>query len=268
MKSVMAKFKAVFLAVLFTLSSIADIHGQNYPPRPEPAVYVNDFANILSENQRGELERTLVDYHDSTSTQIVVLTIPSLEGMEASQYAVELGEKWGIGQADKDNGVLFLVAPNERKMFILTGRGTQEKLTDVFIGRTRDNYILPEFKTGNYYSGIRMGILQMINRLSGTFTSDNISQDSGISLTFLIFVFLVIIVLSWLIGKLSKSINYGETYSGRGYRRGGDFWGSGGGWLGGGGSSWGSGGGSWGGGSSGGSFGGGSFDGGGAGGSW
>jgi uncharacterized protein len=256
----MEKFKLRFLPTIIVWFCLSGLYSQNYPARPEPAIYVNDLANIFRDDQRSELEQMLIEYFDSTSTQIVVVTIPSLEGMDAAQYAVELGEKWGIGQAEKDNGVLFLVAPNDRKMYIATGRGTEEKLTDVFLGRIRDNYILPEFKTGNFYSGVRLGILQMMNRLNGTFVSDKTaSSDEEISLFGIILILLIILFIAWLLGKASKSVNYGETYSGRGYN-GGGFWGTGG--------SWGGSGSSWGGGSSGGSFGGGSFGGGGAGGSW
>lgn len=262
----MGKFKLRFLSTIIVWLCLSGIYSQNYPARPEPAIYVNDLANIFKDHERSEMEQMLIDYYDSTSTQIVVVTIPSLEGMDAAQYATELGEKWGAGQADKDNGVLFLVAPNDRKMYIATGRGTEEKLTDVFLGRIRDNYILPEFKTGNFYSGVRLGILQMMNRLSGSFISDEKSSSGEeISIFGIIIILLIILFLAWLFGKISNSINYGETFSGRGYN-GGGFWGTGGSW-GGGGSSWG--GGSWGGGgSSGGNFGGGSFGGGGAGGSW
>ena len=248
------------LIVIFLIGlSFSGIHSQNYPAKPEPAVYVNDLASIFKESERSEMEQTLVNYFDSTSTQIIVVTIPSLDGMDASQYATELGEKWGVGQASKDNGVLFLVAPKDRKMFIASGRGTEEKLTDVFLGRIRDNYILPEFKTNNYYSGVRLGILQIMNRLSGSFISNEpkSTSDKEISVFGIIIILLIILFLAWLFGKMSNSVNYGETFSGRGYN-GGGFWGSSGGW--------GSGRSSWGGGGS--SFGGGSFGGGGAGGSW
>ena len=260
MKLAMVGFNKIFsLFYLLTWIGIS-ANSQNYPTRPEPAVYVNDLANIFQEQQRADLETMLINYYDTTSTQIVIVTINSLEGMDASQYATELGEKWGIGQAAKDNGVLFLVAPNDRKLWIATGRGTEEKLTDVFLGRLRDNYILPEFKTGNFYNGVRIGVLQMMNRLSGSFMSDEKpSSGDEISIFGIMIILLIILFLAWLFGKISKSANYGETFSGKGYN-GGGFWGTGGGW--------GSSGGSWGGGSSGGSFGGGSFGGGGAGGSW
>lgn len=263
----MVKYRKIRLPFIVSLFFICfNTSAQNFPTKPEPAQYVNDLANIISADQRTELEQMLVTYYDSTSTQIVVVTIPSLEGADASQYATELGEKWGIGQKETDNGVLFLVAPNERKMFIATGRGTEERLTDVYIGRLRDNYILPEFKKGDYYSGIKLGCIQMMNRLNGMFQSDEKGDNDSngeLSVGLILLILFIILLLSWFFSRLSKSIHYGDTYSGRGYN-GGGFWGTGGGW----GSGGSFGGGSWGGGSSGGSFGGGSFGGGGAGGDW
>ncbi len=261
----MERFKILVLGFLIFLFGNS-LYSQTIPPKPEPAIYVNDFAGIFNSNQKQELEQLLISNYDSTSTQIIVVTLKSLEGMDASQYAIELGEKWGVGQAEKDNGVVFLISPNDRKMFIATGRGTEEKLTDVFLTRIRKNYIGPEFAKGDYYSGVRMGILQMMNRLSGTFQADPKTANENIELTTkdIVIMLIIFFVFLWFISKIAKAANYGETYSSKGYRGGlgGGFWGAGG--LGGG--SWGSGGDSW--GSSGGSFGGGSFGGGGSGGDW
>lgn len=265
----MARYKwNSFIILLLTLVSMT-LYGFTIPPKPNRAIYVHDLANILSESQRSDLESMLIQYYDSTSTQIVVVTTPSLEGGDASQYATELGEKWGIGQKAQDNGVVFLVAPNERKMFIATGYGSEAKLTDAFLSRLRDNYILPEFKRGDYYSGIRMGIVQMIHRLQGEFQNEksNTSEETiDIGFREWLIIFLIIILFLWIISRVAKSSNYSETYNGRGYRRGpfdGGFWGGGFGGGSFGGDSWGSGGGF-----GGGSFGGGSFGGGGSGGSW
>ena len=264
----MGRFKAtiVRLVIIGFWFSFQSIKAYNLPPRPEPAVYVNDLATIFTESQRNELENILIRYYDSTSTQIIVVTVPTLEGDDASNYAISLGNAWGVGQKSKNNGVVFLVAPNERKMFIASGYGTEEKLTDVFLTRTRENYILPEFKKGDYYSGVKLGVQLMINRLSGKFQREKVVENSEELTMGDIFVFFIILlVFLWIISKISKSVNYSETYSGRGYRR--DHWDSGGGFFGGGFGGF-SGGGFGGGGFSGGSFGGGSFGGGGSGGSW
>jgi uncharacterized protein len=267
----MGRFKAtISQLVLFGFwLSFQSMNAYDLPPRPEPAVYVNDLARIFTESQRNELENILIRYYDSTSTQIIVATVPSLEGDDASNYAISLGNAWGVGQKSKNNGVVFLIAPNERKMFIATGYGTEEKLTDVFLTRIRENGILPEFKKGDYYSGVKLGVQLMINRLSGKFQREKTVENSEELSMSNIFVFVIILLIFlWIISKISKSINYSETYSGRGHRR--DHWDSGG-FFGGGFGGFGGGsfgGGSSGGGFSGGSFGGGSFGGGGSGGSW
>lgn len=265
-----ARFPSIYALVLGLLFSffMGDIKAYDLPPRPEPAIYVNDFAGIFSAADKQQLEYELRAYFDSTSTQIVVVTVKSLEGDDASNYAINLGLKWKVGQKGKNNGVIFLVAPNERKMFIATGYGVEEKLTDVYLTRIRENYILPEFKKGNYYSGVRLGVQLMMQRLSGQFVNDKKGQNHTTSeITFfdLLMIFLVLLFFLWIISKMAKRANYSETYSGRGYRQdrwdGGGFWGGGFGGGFGGGSS----GGGW---SGGGSFGGGDFGGGGSGGDW
>jgi uncharacterized protein len=270
MKSVMGRHKLSVFILVFLSIFIGNLTAQTYPERPIPPKYCNDLANILDESQRSELEQMLKTYKDSTSTQIVIITIPDLQGMDKAQYTTELAEKWGVGQAKEDNGVVFMIAPKERKFFIATGRGTQDKLTDAFISRIGYNYVKPEFKQGNYFGGIKIALIQIIDKLSGKFKADPKSnQNEDISLFEIIMMLFVFMFLLWFISKISKAINYGETYSGRGYR-GGLGSSLGGGLLGGlGGSSWSSGGSSsWGNSSGGDSWGGGSFDGGGAGGDW
>jgi len=261
----MAGFKqALLFSIIFSIS-IGNIFSQTYPERPIPPKYCNDLASILSDSERDDLEHMLKNYKDSTSTQIVVITIPDLQGMDKAQFTTELGEKWGVGQAKEDNGVVFMIAPNDRKYFIATGRGTEERLTDGLLKRIGHNYIEPEFKQGNFYGGIRIGLIQIMDRLSGKFKAlpkENINEELTLSdILIMIFIFLLIL---WFISKISKAVNYGETYSSRGYRGG-----LGGGIFGGmGGGSWSSGGSSWGSGGGGDSWGGGSFGGGGAGGDW
>jgi len=96
--------------------------GQDFPERSIPPKLVNDFANILGDREELVLERKLVAYNDSASTQIAVVTVNSLNGNEIGDYSFRLAEKWGIGQKGKDNGVLILIALKDRKMFIAVER--------------------------------------------------------------------------------------------------------------------------------------------------
>lgn len=245
----------VILALIFGVCALNLLQAQ-FPDKPNPPRLVNDFAGMLSGSENQELEDKLVAYDDSTSTQITIVTINTLDGMDKAQYATELGEKWGIGRAKEDNGVLILVAKEERQIFIATGRGVEEYLPDAICKRIIENIIKPNFKAGDYYSGLDRATDEMIARLSGTFTNTDSNNEDGIPLWVVI---LIIFIIFFVLPFIFRNKGRGTTYGGRGYRS----WG-GGPFIGGGG--WGSGGSSSGGGFGG--FGGGSFGGGGAGGSW
>jgi uncharacterized protein len=259
----MARFRIISAFLLCSILSF----GQKFPDKPSHAVYVTDNANLFSANEKRLIESELIDYFDSTSTQIIIYTTASLEGNDVADYTIKLANHWGAGDKSKDNGVLWLIAPNERKQFIATGYGTQIKLTDGFLSDLQHLYVKPEFKNGNYFGGVQLGISMMISQLNGEFQKGakdtNLGQEEVVELTTteIIMIVLFFLIFLWIISKAAKGSNYGETYSGRGYNGGlgGGFWGgeSSGGW-----SSGGSGG------FSGGSFGGGSFGGGGSGSSW
>jgi uncharacterized protein len=229
--------------------------AQNYPAKPEPPRLVNDFAGMLSPQENETLERKLELYNDSTSTQISIVIIQTLDGADKAQYATELGEKWGIGRKHKDNGVLILIAKSEHQIFIATGRGVEEFLPDAICERIIQNKIKPRFKAGNYFDGLNQATNEMIARLSGNFVNnDNQEDNQPIPIWVIILIIFIVFFILPLIFRNGRG--GGGTYSRGGYV-GGPFWGGGGGFSGGGGSSGGFGG-----------FGGGSFGGGGAGGSW
>ena len=252
-----------FLVVLGLFCSA--VHAQRQiPPKPSKQTSVYDEASMLSVSQAKQLEQKLIRYSDTTSTQIVIATIISLEGENIGLYAAEWAHKWGIGQEKEDNGIFILVAKNDRRIWIATGYGVEEKLTDATSKTIIDQIITPQFKLGNFYKGLDNGTTAIFEVLNGTFKgSPKSDKDIPIG-QIIIFIFFIII----LIRAFSKS-NHGGDKGNRGNR-------SGGGSLldviilsnmGRGGYS----GGSFGGGSSGGfggGFGGGGFGGGGAGGSW
>lgn len=248
----------VQLALLVSLAwLVTPVHAQ-IPEKPNPPRLVNDLAGMLSGSQQQALEQKLVAYDDSTGTQIAIVTIATLDGAEKAQYAIELGEKWGVGGSKMDNGVVVLVARDDRQMFIATGRGVEEYLPDAICKRIVENVMKPEFKAGDYYAGLNKATDEMIARLSGNFVNDKEPGGDKIPLWVIILIIFIIFFLLPIIFRGGGG-GGGTTYGGRGYRNwgGGPVWGGGG--FGGGGSS---GGGGFGG------FGGGSFGGGGAGGSW
>ncbi len=243
-----------------------------FPTKPDPAVYVHDYAGWLSEAEKAALEQKLQQYADTTSTQIVVMIRPDIGDYDKSSYAFELGNRWGIGRKSKNNGVVMLIKsqPPDRGIFIATGYGAEGALTDMTAGQIIRNTMAPYFRQEQYYQGINAGLDDIIKALSGEFQAEPGDQAEEVPGWIFLVLFLVAMVVFILI--VSRAARRGGTIiSGSGRRKhGGDDWWGGGGWgggFGGGSGGWGGGGGGWGGGGGGG-FGGGSFGGGGAGGDW
>jgi uncharacterized protein len=233
-------------------------------PRSGKQQLVNDFTNILTADQKQALETKLVAFDDSTSTQIAVVIIPSLNGNDIADYNVKLGRAWGVGGKEKNNGVILLIAKEDRKLNISTGYGVEGALPDITSKHIIDDVIVPNFKGNDYYAGIDEGTDAIIKSLKGEYKAPkNYGKKKGFPGSRV--VFLVIIIILFLVISSGGRGGGGSFMSRRGFAA----WtignmlgggGSGGGWSGGGGGS--SGGGGFGG------FGGGSFGGGGSSGSW
>jgi uncharacterized protein len=134
--------------------------------------HVNDYAAMLSPESAQELETTLTDFERSDSTQIVVLTIPTLDGETLEDYSIKVAEAWRIGQKKVDNGVILLIAKQERKIRIEVGRGLEGKLTDLVSGRIIQGEIAPRFKTGDIDGGIKAGVTAIMAVVKGEYTAD------------------------------------------------------------------------------------------------
>ena len=128
---------------------------------------VNDDAEILSETTRQTLTTILKEHEDRTSNQVVVLTVSTINGESIEQYATEVFEAWKLGQKDKDNGVLIVVVPDDRRMRIEVGYGLEATLTDALAGRIIRNIMTPKFKNGDYDGGISDGVRAVIEVLEG-----------------------------------------------------------------------------------------------------
>src|SRR4030067_3578127 len=125
---------------------------------PELKGYVNDYAGMISSSVRSKIEEDLRAFEQSDSTQIVILTIPTLKGENIEEFGIKVGEAWKIGHQGKDNGVLFIVSKEERKIRIEVGRGLEGKLTDLMAGRIIDQAIKPRFKQGDFGGGFITGV--------------------------------------------------------------------------------------------------------------
>lgn len=269
----MIELKPVFYRYTFALWALLVLSlpvfaqsDRDFPPKPSPARLVNDLAGMMSSGEQAQLEQKLIDFDRTTSTQITIVTIKNLGGYEIAQYAVELGNRWGVGRKGKDNGVLVLASMDDRKVNISTGYGVEGALTDATSGRIIRNEIAPQFKKGNYYEGFNKAADAIIAATKGEYTNEE--GDPGKSDGkggFPIGIIIFIIIVLWLGSRGGGGRGGGGYMSRRGYR------GFTGGWIGGGLGGFGGSSGSWGGGGSSGGFGGfggGSFGGGGASGSW
>ncbi len=255
--------KKIFLLSLFSLL-FAFAFAQDFPEKP--GTLVNDYANVLSADQKQELENKLVTFNDSSSTQIAVAILKSVGDYDINEYAVELGRKWGVGQSGKNNGIMIVVAVGDRKISIQTGYGLEGAVPDIYAKRIIDNDIKPNFRAGNYYAGLDEATTSIIKYTRGEYKNDNpkaSSKKGGSGSIAIIIIIVIVIIIIMRKGGGGGS----EVIGGRGASNA-LFWamlfGSGGGRSSGG----------WGGGSSGGGgggfggFGGGSFGGGGSSGSW
>ena len=261
------------VALLFNLLFADYLFSQDIPDRPVPPRLVNDFAGILSEREVSALEGKLVSFNDSTSTQIAIVTVPSLNGYDVIDYAQRLGEKWGIGQRELNNGILILVKPKTAdsggKVTIVQGYGLEGAIPDITNAQIIDYEMLPAFRENDYFGGLNAAANTLMSLARGEFSASEYgnkakkSSEKGMPLGVIIFIIIVVILV--LSGKSRGSNN---RHIGSGNL---PMWlllsmlGSGGSHKG----SWGGfSGGSGGGGGGFGGFGGGSFGGGGASGSW
>ncbi|GAA4422653.1 hypothetical protein GCM10023188_00490 [Pontibacter saemangeumensis] len=223
------------------------------------------MADMLSAEEEQALEQKLVNYNDTTSTQIAVVTLTSIGAYDANQYAAELGERWGVGTGENDNGLIILVAKNERKVAIQTGYGMEAYVPDALAKRITENTLKPNFQQGEYYKGLNEATNLIIGLASGAYQSDPTAQrgegEGGPSWLFIVLiVFLVIFLISRRGGGGGRGgrKGYSRTFGGPVFIPGGfGTFRTGGGMFGGGGGGGGFGG-----------FGGGSFGGGGASSSW
>lgn len=140
---------------------------------------VNDYANLLSSNTITELEAVLQAHEDSTSNQVAVLIIPSLGNEVLEAYSIRVVETWKLGRAEQDNGVLLLIARNDRKMRIEVGNGLEGNLPDITCGRIIRNEIAPRFKAGDYDAGVRNGVHAILAAIAGAYTASDTAEESA-----------------------------------------------------------------------------------------
>lgn len=178
---------------------------------PNLSGYVNDYANMISPDMKATLMEGLRTYEQTDSTQVVILTVPSLEGDAIEDFSIRVAEAWKIGQKGKDNGVIVVVSKEDRKIRIEVGRGLEGKLTDLAAGRIIDLVIKPRFKQGDFDGGFREGVVALIKATRGEFTAEPGRQGTdrrsggGNFSRFITFLIFTVIGLG-IAGSISKTV--------------------------------------------------------------
>jgi uncharacterized protein len=187
--------------------------AQDLPQPMQPARLVNDFAGLLNRMEVNKLEAMLVAYDDSTSTQITVVIVPSLQGGEIADYASKLFEQWGIGQKGKNNGLLMLLAMEEKAVRLEVGYGLEEKLTDALSRRIIEQVIIPRFREGDFAGGLYQGSRAVMQVLEGSWQADGKGRKGQGAEGSLVFVVLLLIIL---VIVISSRHGGGTDYTGKG----------------------------------------------------
>lgn len=182
---------------------------------PSLSAHVNDYAGMLSQQTAGDLERFLTEFERSDSTQVVVLTIPGLEGENLEEFSIKVAEAWKVGWKGIDNGVILLVARDDRAVRIEVGRGLEGRLTDLMSGRIIRNDIIPRFQAGDFDGGIRGGVQAVVQVVRGEYKAEGGRVAEGrrnaapsvLTLVFFLFIFLIFVgAISKLLGAAAGMI--------------------------------------------------------------
>lgn len=261
--------KIIILWIALVLLSLTSYAASNYPD-PTDIFFVNDFAGVLNQTTKDNIASLGKQLEDKTGAQVVLVTINSLDGQDIDSYANELFTKWGIGQKEKDNGILILNSVGDRMLRIEVGYGLEGAVTDIKTADIREQYMNPYLKENNYNAGLYSGYTALVSEVAREYNVEINNGNAALPeertlppahtkkrVNFSPFIIVIFIVLDGIffrfrITSMLIRIFFWSSFF-RGGRGGGGRWGGGsGGWGGGGGGSSGGGGRSGGGGSSGG----------------
>ncbi|WP_257670177.1 TPM domain-containing protein [Parapedobacter tibetensis] len=207
------RLRLIHFLTLFVLLS-GTVFGQDFPAQPNKLV--NDYTKTLGAAQVEQLERKLVAFDDSTSTQIAVVVMQSTEGHDIADYGTRLAQKWGIGGKEHDNGILLLVALGDRAVTIQTGYGVEGAVPDAIAYRIIENEIKPAFRQGDYFAGIDRATDALMAYTKGEYTAPPKKESKGRGFGSLIFIFIIIVVVLSLFGRGGGGRGGGKVMDGRG----------------------------------------------------
>ncbi len=190
--------------LVFLFLSISFIgFAQLVPPKPAVLYPIYDEVDLLTAQEEDLLNKKLISFADSTSTEISVIIIPTTKGEDINYLATMYGEKWQIGEKEQDNGIVFMIAVEDRKFSIQQGRGVERYLTASVAGQILDYIVTPKFRQGKYYDGINGGTTALMEAVEGKFKPiAKEKSGGGTSVSRILLVaFFVIIILSIMFGN-------------------------------------------------------------------
>lgn len=188
----LTKLFIVFFVALFSLNNIA---AQNIIPKANPPVLVTDMAGVLSPEEKQALENKLVAIDDASSNQIAVVILPTLDGNPIEEYAIKLFREWGIGNKKSRNGVLLLMAIQDKKIRIEVGYGLEGAIPDITANSIIDNDIKPAFRQQAYYQGIDKATDNIAKAAIGEYKVERTKRASGKKSNGALFVIIIFVIL-------------------------------------------------------------------------
>jgi len=203
------------ISILLLLAAFVNVNAQDCLLDQKPVQnLVQDYADVMSDGEEQSLRQALIAFNDTTSTQILVVTVTDLCGYDKAAFTYTLGEKWGVGQDGKDNGIVIMVKPKEidgrGEVFIAPGYGIEGVLPDAIAKRIVELEMIPYFKKRDYYGGIANAAVTVMEITGGEYSADEYAKSAGVKsvLPFLgvIFIFILIMIM-----KAKQTRQYAST---------------------------------------------------------
>ncbi len=232
----------VFLSSILLLLSLSFSTSAIEFPQPTNDLFVNDFADVINEEDEAEIMNIGADLYEQTTAQIVVVTIDSLDGYDENEYALELGREWGVGSKETNNGVVLLLSVSDRRISIQAGYGLEGCVTDAKSGSILDEYAIPYLRNDDFSTGLieaYKAIVSVVCNEYGVelnpdyeignydFYENDVLEDSDDAIATIILTIAIILIVVFVFRKFSGSDSNhgGGSYHGGGHYRGGTFYG-------------------------------------------
>ncbi len=207
-----------WLAFFSLMLSIFSLRAAELPERPVPPRLVNDLAGILDPEKAAMLEARLVAFNDSTSTQIAIVTVPSLGDYDITDFADRLAEKWGVGQKGKNNGVLIVLKPKNEEgpggVRISVGYGLEEVITDAVSKRIIETEMIPRFRKGDYAGGLEAAANILMQLSAGKYKAEDYLKEQGSPVVGIIVLIIILLIFALIIFKGRQSYYHAGANTG------------------------------------------------------